>query len=150
MEKKKTVLMLISETHKLFVNQVRSKADENNLCNCYHPIIFHLIHHDGLTQLDLVRLTRLKAPTISLTLQKMEQEGFVKRVQSQEDARKTLVYLTDKGKLYDAKMIEIIEGLENQILKKLDQSEINELERILHKLIKAMCEEFGEYQNENI
>jgi len=147
---KKNVLMLISDVHKLFINKVRTCAEENNLSNCFHPIIFYLIKQDGLTQLDLVRLTRLKAPTISLALQKMEQSGLVYRKTSDKDARKTLVYLTDEGRRYDEKMVEIIKELENKILPKLEKEEINELERTLHKIIKIMCEEFGEYQNENI
>lgn len=150
MKREKNVLMLISDVNKIFHSRIRTKANENNLASCYQPIIFFLEHNDGLTQLDLVRLTRLKAPTISLTLQKMEQEGYVVRKPSEDDARKINIYLTDKGHEYDRKIISLIEELENQILPKLEISEKEELERVLTKLINIMCQEFGEYNNENI
>lgn len=146
----KNVLMLIGDAHKLFKSQIRKKAEENNLNNCYLSIIRSLFHHDGLTQLELVHLTRLKAPTISLTLQKMELEGYVKRVSSEEDGRKMLVYITDKGINYHHQMQNLIKNLENQILPQLSNEEIKNLERTLSKLIDIICNEFGEFKNENI
>ncbi len=144
MENKKNVLMLIGDCNKLFVNQIRKKSEENNICKCYHPIIFNLIRKDGLTQLELVKLTRLKAPTISLTLQKMEQEQLVVRKQDPHDARQILVYLTEKGRAYDDEMRVIIKELENQVLNKFSHDELNDLERTLTKLIDVMSQEFGE------
>ena len=79
----------------------------------------------------------------------MEQEGLVKRVIDEEDARKVLVYLTDKGHEYDDKMRSLVKEAETQVLSKIDENDKIELERILTKLIDVMCQEFGEY-NEDI
>ena len=149
MQEKKNILMLIADVQKIFHNHMRKVSDENNIVNCYRPIVFFLAHHEGMTQLDLVKRTRLKAPTISLALRKMEQEGLVKRVIDEEDARKVLVYLTDKGHEYDDKMRSLVKEAENQVLSKIDENDKIELERILTKLIDVMCQEFGEY-NEDI
>lgn len=150
MENKKNVLMLIGDVHKLFHRHIRKEAEAISLCECYRPIIFALAHHDGLSQLDLVNFTRYKAPTISLTLQKMEVEGYVERKTSPDDARKTLVYITDKGREYDKQMIEIFKKSENDILSKFTEDELKGLESTLRKLINTMCQEFGEHKNENI
>lgn len=144
MENKKNVLMLIGDCNKLFVNQIRKKSEENNLSNCYHPIIFNLIRQDGLTQLEIVKLTRLKAPTISLTLQKMELEQLVIRKQDPKDARQIRVYLTEKGRAYDDDMRVIIKKLETQVLGKFNKDELKTLEGTLTKLINVMSQEFGE------
>jgi DNA-binding MarR family transcriptional regulator len=142
--------MLIGDLSKLFKCSIRKKAEENNLSDTYRLIIFYLANHNGGTQLDLVNFTRCKAPTISLTLQKMEQEGLVERVQSKEDARKTLVYLTEKGFLYDQKMIEIFKTESSRILSMITDEEKEQLERILAKLVNAMCQEKKGDNNENI
>ena len=113
-------------------------------------IVFFLAHNDGITQLDLVKFTRLKAPTISLTLQKMELEGLVERRTSEDDARKTLVYLTEKGYEYDQKMIDLIKNEERKVLPALTIEENEQLEKLLQKLIDKMCKEFYGEQNENI
>lgn len=149
MKKEKNVLMMIGDVHRIFHNKLRNLAEENGLVSSYRPIIFHLSHNDGLSQLDLVKRTRFKAPTISLTLQKMEQEGYVIRKPSLTDARVIQVFLTEKGKEYEKKMMELVEKLEQKILPKLDAKETEKLEIILNKLINIMCTEFGEYNHEN-
>lgn len=150
MKKEKNVLMMIGDVHRIFHNKLRNLSEEKGIVSSYRPIIFHLSHDDGLSQLDLVKRTRFKAPTISLTLQKMEQEGLVTRKPSATDARVIQVFLTEKGYEYEKKMIDLVESLEQKILPKLDGSETEELELILKKLINIMCTEFGEYNNENI
>lgn len=141
--KKKTPFMLIGDTHKIFGNHMRMVVDQNNLNGCYRPIIFSLIHHDGLTQLEIVQKTHYKAPTISLTLQKMELEGYVTRQQDANDMRQVRVYLTDKGREYDEKMVKLIKESEKVALASLSEEEITTLERILTKLNYKMAQEFG-------
>lgn len=150
MECKKNVLMLIGDVNKLFHRHIRKEAEAINVCEAYRPIIFALVHHDGLTQLDIVKFTRFKAPTISLTLQKMEAEGYVERKTSPDDARKTLVYITDKGREYDRQMLEIFKKTEKRVLPKFTSEELNELEGTLIKLINVMSQEFGDGKNEDI
>ena len=147
---KKNAFMLIGDVSKLFKCRIRKKAEENNLSDTYRLIIFYLAKHNAGTQLDLVNFTRCKAPTISLTLQKMEQEGLVERVQSKEDARKTLVYLTEKGFEYDRKMVEIFESESCKLLSMITEEEKEQLERILTKLVNVMCQEKNGDKNENI
>ena len=146
----KNALMLIDDVSKMFKCRIRKRAEENNLSDTYRLIIFYLANHNGGTQLDLVNFTRCKAPTISLTLQKMEQEGLVERVQSKEDARKTLVYLTEKGFEYDKKMIEIFKSETSKLLSMITKEENKQLERILTKLVNSMCQENNGDKNENI
>ena len=64
----------------------------------YRQIISYLLKEDGAPQLELVRLTNFKPSTISVTLQKMEQEGYVTRKTDLFDQRSVRVYLTDKAK----------------------------------------------------
>ena len=146
----KNALMLIGDVNKLFKCRIRKKAEENNLSDTYRLIIFYLANHNGGTQLDLVNFTRCKAPTISLTLQKMEQEGLVERVQSQDDARKTLVYLTENGFEYFHKMGEIFKSESSKLLSMITKEEKEQLERILTKLVDVMYQEKNGDKNENI
>ncbi len=150
MTKKKNVLMLTRDITKLFGSHIREVSETKGINECYRLIVFFLAHNEGVSQLDLVKFTRLKAPTISLTLQKMEIEGLVERKPAEDDARKTLVYLTEKGYEYDKKMIEIIKEEENKILPILSKDEQIELERILTKLINKMCQEYCGEENEDI
>ena len=61
----------------------------------------HLAVRDCANQLELVRLTRLKAPTVSVLLRRMEAEGYVKRETDANDRRAVRVFLTEKGRDFD-------------------------------------------------
>ena len=64
-------------------------------------ILFTLAHDDGLTQLQLVKLTHLTAPSVSAALVKLENDDLVKRVTDTKDLRQIRVYLTEKGREYN-------------------------------------------------
>lgn len=64
----------------------------------YRQIISYLSREDGAPQLEIVRLTNFKPSTVSVTLQKMEQEGYVTRKTDLFDQRSVRVYLTDKAR----------------------------------------------------
>ena len=89
---------LIKEISNLYTLRVRIEAENLGIKNAYRTLLTQLYVKDGGTQLDLAEKTGMKAPTVSITLRKMEKDGLVDRVVDEKDLRKTHVYLTDKGK----------------------------------------------------
>ena len=92
-----TVHMLIGEISKVTKCALHRESEAAGLSHSYRSIIFHLSRTNGMTQLELSKLTHLKPPTISVTLQKMENDGIVERKNDTKDLRKTIVSLTDRG-----------------------------------------------------
>ena len=72
-------LMLVNRASKLFRNYMRINTEKEGLNDTYRPIIMILSKEDNLTQLELVKRTHFSAPSICLTLQKMELEGLIER-----------------------------------------------------------------------
>ena len=64
-------------------------------------VMSHLAVSGSLGQLELVKLTRLKPPTISTLLRRMEAEGYLSRVADEKDRRAIRVALTQKGLDFD-------------------------------------------------
>ena len=100
---KPTPLMLCNEVSKMFRNTMRENTEDQRVQGSYREILFHLAYEDGRSQLELANLTHLKPPTVSVALAKLEDEGYVAREADPMDARRTRVYLTDKGKAIDEK-----------------------------------------------
>ena len=96
-----TPVTLINEISKLFINYVRERGAGSAMSGSYRHLIYHLAIMDGRTQLELSRLTHLKPPTVSLSLAKLEAEGYVRREVDTKDLRQTRVFLTDKGREVD-------------------------------------------------
>ena len=89
--------MYISDIARLFTYRARRGAEQRGVPAGYHRVLLELGRNDGITQLGLVKLARLSAPTVSVAITKMESEGLVRREPDPQDMRQMRVFLTDKG-----------------------------------------------------
>ena len=109
MEKNKSIQtppMLLNEVSRLFLRVVKQRSGEEDKRPTREQLsarlmLMHLSRHDGATQSELARVTKMKAPTISVALRNMENEGLVERVADGDDGRVTHVYITEKGRRVD-------------------------------------------------
>jgi len=104
-------------------------------------LMMSLGRKEGVTQLDLVRSTHLKAPTISVTLQKLEKDGYVERKHDDYDLRAVRVYLTEKGRSYNNYIITKVIKEEQDALDCLTESESRQLMRLLIKIKDNLIED---------
>ena len=73
---KKSPMMLINEISRIMGDKIREKGEDNPISQkSGRALLIELSKRDGRTQLDLVKATHLKAPTISVVLQKLEHDG---------------------------------------------------------------------------
>lgn len=132
---KPTPLLLCNEVSKMFAAIMR----ENTVKECpmqgsYRDILFHLAREDGRTQLELANLVHITPPSVSVALQKLEDEGYIKRIADESDKRKTRVYLTEKGKGIDEKARNVIRHLEKEASRDFTDEELNTLCVLLFRL----------------
>lgn len=128
-------IVLISDITRLMNERLHKNSEE-------HPVgqksgrmlLVELSKKDGRTQLDLANATHLKAPTISVSLQKLEKDGFVTRKPDEYDLRATRVFLTEKGRELDAKIRKRMHIEEKKALTNLSSSEYETLMRLLTKI----------------
>ncbi|MDE2907416.1 MAG: MarR family transcriptional regulator, partial [Acidobacteriota bacterium] len=53
---------------------------------------------ESLTQKELSRRQQIEEPTAARTLQRMERDGLIRRVEDQQDGRRRRVMLTERGR----------------------------------------------------
>jgi len=104
-------------------------------------IMMELSRREGVTQLDLVKSTHLKAPTVSITLQKLEKDGYVERKHDDYDLRAVRVFLTEKGRAYNTYIIKKVCEEEQKALQCLTDSESKQLYRLLVKIKDSIIED---------
>ncbi|MCI7691714.1 MAG: MarR family transcriptional regulator [Oscillospiraceae bacterium] len=102
----------------------------------YRYVLNPLMENESLTQLELVRITGQKPPTISITLRNMEREGIVERAKNGGDKRETHVSLTEKGKKMYAKVLASLEKMEKVVLKGISEKELNAMSSTVEKMKK--------------
>jgi len=101
---------LCNEIARLFRGKMREREDAEGVMTQpgAHLVLAFLASGDGTTQLELVHSTHLKAPTVSVILKKMEEEGIVRRECDKNDGRAVRVFLTEHGREIDREHIKLI------------------------------------------
>ncbi len=127
---------LCNEIGRLFRNQMRSLEGQEGVMSQpgAHLVLSMLAIHDGINQLELVRATHLKPPTVSVILKNMEAEGLVERRSDPNDLRATRVYLTENGRRLDQENIARIHELDAHALRGLSEEECGMLMPLLIRI----------------
>lgn len=136
----KSVTFLISDVNKLFHNRIKSECERRGLNSTYIKILMLLSLKGEVNQTDIVNYTYCKKPTISLTLQKMESEGYIERNNSENDLRSVKVKLTTKGIELDKKLRDVFFEEDKKINSLFNDEEFNLLKTYILRIIESMEE----------
>lgn len=126
-----TPMMQIIHLSKLFRDQLRRASEEAGVPGGYRAILMELSHLESATQYELAKRTHLTAPTVSVTLQKMEHDGYITRTPDENDLRQMRVALTEKGKAAEADNRARANALEQTLLAGLSENERTQLSALL-------------------
>lgn len=133
----------VNDASFLFGKYVSRELEAIGMRASYRHVMKPLMEQDGMTQLELVNITKLKAPTISITLRNMEREGIVRREKNDVDRRETHVYITDKGREMHKKIIEAFDRAEQVMLRDISDKEMASVRKILAKMSDNIRKEIG-------
>lgn len=131
---KPTIGMELSETSKRLHDCLRKASEAVGLPQSYRMFLFHLEHESGLTQLELAHRVKLSAPSVSVTLQKMERDGLLLRQTDEKDQRNTRVYLTDEGHALNARIHDAMFEVDNQLINGFTKEEQALFESMLKRM----------------
>ena len=126
--------MLINELSKLFNDRMRQKTEALGMAEGWRRMLFHLSRNESLTQLELAKRTHLSTPAVSVTLQKLETEGWVTRKADPDDQRAIRVQLTDLGREAHEKVRCAIRETEREMLEGISPEELSSVRPTLEKM----------------
>ena len=129
-----TPMMQIIHLSKLFRNQLRRASEEAGVPDGYRMILIELTRCEHISQYELAKRTHLTAPTVSVTLQKMEHEGYITRVPDENDLRQMQVSLTEKGKAAEMDNRARANALEQSLMEGLSEEQRRTLVELLTQL----------------
>jgi DNA-binding MarR family transcriptional regulator len=130
--------IVVSALHKGLRKQI-SVANSHSMTDL--ETIAHLIRTPFLLPTELAALTRVKTQSMSHILNKLENQGVIKRTLSKDDKRKVYISLTSLGKkIVEKTKYERDEWLKSAIEKSLTDKEKELLAKalpVLNKLIET-------------
>ena len=130
----------MSDSARLLDDRVASMTASHKLQSGARRVLACLAVRDGVTQLDLIRATHLKAPTISLIVQKMEHDGLISRRTDDLDMRLTRVHLTEKGKAVNDDIRRAVAEVEDAVMTDLSDAEKEMLQTLLVRISRKIDE----------
>ena len=134
----KTVFLLISDISRIIFRELNEMLGDDEFQKSEKILLNELNMRDGVTQLDLVKATELKPPTVSVALTKLESKGYVKRIINENDHRSVLVFLDEKGKKYCDVIRETVMSLQEDSLVGLTANEIEKKKKNLIQIRKRL------------
>ena len=140
----KTPPMVLNEVSRLCMSLLHQMSGEDPRSSKQHSrrlILMKLAREDGITQRELVNDSKMSAPTISVALKSLEQEGLVERRCDKDDMRAVRVYLTEKGRETDRKNLDRIRCVDGIMMKGLSEGEQKELMSLLLRIRENLIEE---------
>ena len=89
---------------------------------------------------DLARGLRVRPPTVSKTIARLESQALVERRSAEADGRSVLVRLTELGKDKTQRIESVANGLESELVALFDDKEARRLRKALRRIAKAFAE----------
>ena len=100
--------------------------------------LFQLYRNPGMTQRDLSLALKLSKETVSVTVRRLEQAGYLERVSDPNDKRSRLLYLSEQGEVLMPELTENFNAINERMFSKLDPYEIKTLESLYKKMIQGL------------
>ena len=127
---------LCNEISRIFRARMRENCDIDGVMS--QPgarlVMSLLAMNDGLKQRELVERTHLRAPTVSVIIRRMVEEGLAEQRPDQKDGRVTRVYLTERGRRTDSENIHKIKSMDARGLRGLSGEECQHLMELLGRI----------------
>lgn len=137
---------LISQVHQVCQRvwyAVLSHNGLEDLAGARGRVIFALWNEDNIPIKKLVEKTSLDKATLTGIIDRLERDGFVKRIQSIEDKRVTLISRTGKDEIFKTKIPKVSDEQNSLFYKDFSPDEIEEFENYLKRILKN-CKEAEE------
>lgn len=129
-------LMRAARMHRARMGQLLA---EIGLFPGQEQVIETLSQNGEMTVGALARALGVKAPTASKALARLETQGLIARANTGEDARITLVGLTDLGRMRAEGLAGLWHAVEDEMLDGLDGKERKRLRKTLRRAVRNLA-----------
>ncbi|GGA64784.1 MarR family transcriptional regulator [Nitratireductor aestuarii] len=104
-------------------------------------IILALAQENGQTPGALAQKLRVKPPTITKTINRLAAQGFLEKRSSDQDARRTHIYLTPLGEEAIRQIENSLKKIEERALEGIEKEDLKTLKRILEQIAENLAAE---------
>ncbi|MBP5697276.1 MAG: MarR family transcriptional regulator [Treponema sp.] len=141
---------LISQIHQVcqrIWHAVLSRNGLEDLAGARGRVIFALWNEDNIPIKNLVEKTSLDKATLTGIIDRLERDGYVKRIPSPGDKRSTLISRTGKDEIFKSKIPEVSDQQNKLFYKGFSVKEIKDFENYLKRILQNCKEAEAELED---
>jgi MarR family transcriptional regulator, organic hydroperoxide resistance regulator len=129
-----STISTVREKANRYIHQELRKKGIEDVATPYGAIFVNLFRSGELTMGEIARNIHRDKSTVTVLVRKLVDLGYVETSSSPQDARATVVRLTEKGKSIESVFWEISKGIQKKIYKGFTESEKDLLATLLEKV----------------
>jgi len=126
--------LLLKSSH-LYLGKIHEQLVDSQIHPGQVPMIKLLGGCPGLSQKEIAKKLHVKAPTVTVSLQRLEKSGLIKKTPNSEDNRIIRIYLTYKGDKINEKLREQFKKNKEHLFNNFKAEEIGLMKEFLEQLI---------------
>lgn len=112
------------------------------------PVLKIVSEQEGISLRELASLLHIKPPTVTVTVQRLEKAGMVRRETDLSDQRINRIYLTEKGAAMKKEMIRLLDENEKILTKGFSKEEIRTLQSFFAKMTENLIQAGADAEEE--
>lgn len=132
---------LLWQATMVWQRMIKKALDPHGVSHAQFVIMATLLwfeaHGYETTQTAVIHQTKLDKMTVSKSMRKLVEMGFIRRTEHEQDTRAKNAYLTEQGKAMMQLLVPIVEGTDARFFGAVTASEEKALITILAQLIQA-------------
>lgn len=130
-----TLISQVNQVSQRVWHDVLSRNGLEDLAGARGRVIFALWNEEKIPIKKLVEKTSLDKATLTGIIDRLERDGYVKRMPSPDDKRATLIYRTGKDEVFKSKVPKASDQQNKLFYKGFSTSEIKEFEDYLKRIL---------------
>lgn len=115
--------------------QVEERLAKYGLVKGQAQLLLIIRDNEECTQKDLANYFNVKYSSMSERLNKLENLGYIERVQDEDNLKYKRITITSEGKTAAIQCRRILRDIENKLFAGLSQRDISQFEKILMKVV---------------
>ncbi|GFI10736.1 HTH-type transcriptional regulator MhqR [Lachnospiraceae bacterium] len=137
-----TINKQLKMIQKTFEERRNKHLSKYNLTSSQQEILFYLGFHEGepIHQREIEKWFRLKNPTVTGILNRLEEKGFIVRKTKENDKRFRMIELTEKSRCLMQEMCEEMWQMDDKIYSCMTAEERSQLSGLLERILNSLSE----------
>jgi len=127
------IFHLLHQKSRYTTKLVNQPLKEHGLYTSQWSILFCLHEFGTMTQKEIWTYLNVEAPTVTRTVKRMEESGWIERTQG-DDKRERIIVLTEEAKVKFSEIEASVETIERTLLQHFTEQEKEQLYELLRKI----------------